>query len=93
MTVQQNRSDQLIGSTWMRKANPKRPTVGRGLPTVGCGLPTVGFPLWAVGCLPRAAHRGKVKNLAQKVQIFIAGGCPNTQEVRLSIFFESFRAY
>ena len=58
MTVQINRSDKLIGSIWIRKANPERPTVGRGLPTVGCP--------------PRAAHRGRSRTLAQNVRIFIA---------------------
>ena len=35
MKVRINWSDQLIGSNWIRKANPERPTVGRMLPTVG----------------------------------------------------------
>ena len=47
MTVRQNRSDQFIGSNWIRRANPERTTVGRGLPTVGRGLPTEGCPPWA----------------------------------------------
>ena len=57
MTVRQNRSDQLIGSNWIRKANPERPTVGRGLPTMGRGLPTVGRGLSAESC-PQWAGRG-----------------------------------
>ena len=35
MTVRINRTDQLIGTDWIRKANPERPAVGRVLPTVG----------------------------------------------------------
>ena len=58
MTVRQNRSDQLIGSNWIRRANPERLTVGRGLPIVGRGLPTVGRGLPTVGCPPWASHRG-----------------------------------
>ena len=73
MMVQQNRLDQLIGSNWIRKANPERPTVGRGLPSVDRGLPTV----------------GRSRTLAQNVWIFIARGCPTTQKIRLSIFLES----
>ena len=56
LTVQINWSDQIIGSNWIRKANPERPTVGRVLPTVGHGLPTV----------------GRLRTLAQNVRIFIA---------------------
>ena len=40
MTVRLNPSNQRIGSNWIRKANPKRTTVGRGLPAKGC-------PSWA----------------------------------------------
>ena len=47
MTVRQNRSDQLIGSNWIGKANLERPTVDRVLPTVGRGLPIEGCPPWA----------------------------------------------
>ena len=49
MTVQINRSDQLIGSNWIRKGNPERSTVGRVLPTMGRVLPTVGHVLPTVG--------------------------------------------
>ena len=56
MTVQINRSDQLIGSNWIRKANTERPTVGRVLPTVGCP--------------PRAAHRGQVEDFGTKFTDF-----------------------
>ena len=45
----QNPLDQRIGSNSIRKANPERPNVGRGLPTVGHGLPTVGHGLPTVG--------------------------------------------
>ena len=45
MTVRINRTDQLIGSDWIRKANPERPTVGCRLPTEGCP-PWVGRGLW-----------------------------------------------
>ena len=60
MIVKINRSDQPIGSNWIRKANPERATVGCVLPTVGRGLPAEGCPPWA--------GRG----LAQNVRIFIA---------------------
>ena len=30
MAMRQNRLDQLMGSNWIRKANPERPTVGHG---------------------------------------------------------------
>ena len=46
MTVLKNRSNQLIGSNWIRKANPERPTVGHGLPTVGRVLPSEGCLPW-----------------------------------------------
>ena len=46
MTVRINRTDQLIGSDWIRKANPERPTVGHVLPTLVCRLPTEGCPPW-----------------------------------------------
>ena len=36
MTVRHNWLDQLIGSNWIRRTNPERPTVGRGLPAEGC---------------------------------------------------------
>ena len=49
MTVRINQSDQLIGSNWIRKANPERPIVGCVLPTVGPVLPTVGRVLPTVG--------------------------------------------
>ena len=52
MTVQKNRSDQLIGSNWIRKASLERPTVGCVLPTVGRVLPTVGCGLPAEACPP-----------------------------------------
>ena len=58
MRVRQNWSDQLIGSNWIRRANPERPTVGRGLPTVGHGLP------------PRTAHRGQVEDFGAKCPDF-----------------------
>ena len=45
MTVRINRTDQLIGSDWIRKANPERPTVGSVLPTEGYP-PWVGQGLW-----------------------------------------------
>ncbi len=58
MMVQQNRSDQLIGSKLIRKANPERPTVDRGLPPLA-----VGFP-------PSAAHRGQVEDFGAKCPDF-----------------------
>ena len=61
MTVQINRTDQLIESDWIRNAIQERPTVGRVLPTGGCRLPTV----------------GRLRSLAQNVRIFIARGCPD----------------
>ena len=45
MTVRIDRTDQLIGSDWIRKANPERPTVGRVLSAKGCP-PWVGRGLW-----------------------------------------------
>ena len=45
MTVRTNRTDQHIGSDWIRKANSERPTVGCRLPTEGCP-PWVGQGLW-----------------------------------------------
>ena len=45
MTVRINRMDQLIGSDWIRKTNPERPTVGRVLSTEGWP-PWVGRGLW-----------------------------------------------
>ena len=44
MMVRINRSDQIIESNWIRKANTERPTVGRVLATVGRGLPAEGCP-------------------------------------------------
>ena len=57
MTVRKNQSDQLIGSNWIRKANPESPTVSHVLPTVGRVLPTVGHGLPAEGW-PLRAGRG-----------------------------------
>ena len=67
MTVRQNRSDQLIGSNWIRRANPERPTVGRGLPAEGC-------PPWAGRGLRRkmsefSLHEG-VQLLGRSVLVF-----------------------
>ena len=45
MTVRINRTDQLIESDWIRKANLERPSVGRVLPTEGYP-PWVGRGLW-----------------------------------------------
>ena len=63
MTVRKNQSDKLIGSNWIRKANPESPivshvlpTVGRVLLTVGRVLPTVGHGLPAEGCPLRAGQ-------------------------------------
>ena len=56
MTVRINRSDQLIGPNWIRKANPERPTVSRVLPTMGRGMPAKGFPLWAYQGLLRKMY-------------------------------------
>ena len=82
MTVRINRKDQLIGSDWIRKANPERPTAGRVLPTVGCRLSTEGCPPW-VG-----------RGLWRKMYGFsLHEGVPNTREIYLSIFFESCWAY
>ena len=52
MTVRYNRSDQLIGSNWIRTANPERPTVG--------------WPPLSMGFPPRAAHCGQVKDFGGK---------------------------
>ena len=57
MTVRLNQSDQLIGSNWIRKANPEKRTVGRVLPTVGRVLPAEGCPPWAGQGLWRNMYR------------------------------------
>ena len=79
MAVQINRSDQLIGSNWIRKSNP-----------VCCPLWAVCCPPWAVGCQPRATHRGQVKGFGAKCTDF---HYTTTREICLSIFFESCWAY
>ena len=65
MMVRINRLDQLIGSNWIQKANPERPTVGRVLPTVGRELPAEALcgaegrgrrGAEGAGAAPRAAH-------------------------------------
>ena len=82
MMVQINRSDQLIRSNWIRKANPERPIVGRELPTVGHQLPTEGCPPWAGQGLWRKTYRFSLHK-----------GIPTTWEICLIIFFESCWSY
>ena len=96
MTVRINWLDHLIGSNWIRKANPERPTVG---PCAAHRGPC------ATHRWPCAAHHGpwaarqglptvgRLGNLAQNVCIFIARGCLTTREIRVSIFFESCWVY
>ena len=76
MTVRKNWSDQLIGSNWIRKANPERLIMGCVLPTVGCGLPAKGCPPWADQGLWRKMYGFSLHE-----------GVPITWEIYLSIFF------
>ena len=71
MMVRINRLDKLIGSIWISKDNPERPTV-----VVCC-------PPWAVDCPPRAAHRGQVEDFGSKCTDLYS---TTTREICLSIF-------
>ena len=82
MSVQINRSDQLIGSNWIRKTNSEKHTVGHVLPTVGRRLSAKGYPMWASQGLWRKMY-----------EFLLQEGVPTTREIWPTIFSEYCLAY